>query len=93
MKAIIEKNLIRLPPEEVKGLEYLSQPVECEVLIEENILHIRLPVEITVAKMPLQRMIEDIKRADILCDVDLMAKALEVDDVLQLNASFIENNT
>jgi len=60
-------------------LEYPSQPVECEVLIEENILHIELPVKIIVAKAALQRMIEDIERAD-LCDVDLVAKALEVDD-------------
>ena len=79
MKVILDKDGIKIPKGTVM-IEEIHEPIECEASVEQDVLYIKIPRELLCKKSPIQQMIEDIENAVTVCDVETMAKALEVAD-------------
>ena len=81
MKAMLDRDALRFQ-ERVPGYDRLPEQMECDVEVEGDDLVLRIPLteRRDTGRAALDRVLEYLRRPSLVCDVDTMAQALEVED-------------
>lgn len=81
MKATLDRDALRIQGK-VPGYDRLLEQMECDAEVEGNDLILRIPLiqKKDTGSATLNRILEYLRRPSLVCDVDTMAQALEVED-------------